>query len=149
MVLSALAERVSYIDAQIQVTTESLEKLNKTHEFLLQTHRKIKESGADSAATLALKIGVLETETQMKRIKMEVSNITKAIDISLAEEKMEKQMYVAEVEVQSLNKLAAKKNMLERNQMIHRQYMEMVVDSTIETLSTVNELMEIHGAIKR
>lgn len=149
MVLSELADRISFIDARIQVTSESFDGLNEIHEAILQTYQEMKKSGVESAATLALKIGVLETETQMKRIMMAVRNITKDIDISLRKEKMEKQIFVAEAELQSLNKVAVNEHILERKQMLQKQHMEMVVDSTIETISTVNELMEINGATTR
>jgi hypothetical protein len=149
MVLSELADRISFIDARIQVTSESFDGLNELHETILQTYQEMKKSGVESAATLALKIGVLETETQMKRIKMAARNITKDIDISLSKEKMEKQIFVAEAELQSLNKVRVNEHTLERKHMLQKQHMEMVVDSTIETISTVNELMEINGAITR
>jgi hypothetical protein len=131
------------------VTSESFDGLNELHETILQTYQEMKKSGVESAATLALKIGVLETETQMKRIKMAARNITKDIDISLSKEKMEKQIFVAEAELQSLNKVRVNEHTLERKHMLQKQHMEMVVDSTIETISTVNELMEINGAITR
>ena len=88
--MSTLADRINLIDAQIQATESSLDGLSIIHEDLLQNYRELNRSGVETMATLALNIGVLETETNMKRIKVEVKNITNAIDIALEKEKMEK-----------------------------------------------------------
>jgi transposase-like protein len=149
IVLSTLADRINLIDAQIQATESSLDGLSIIHEDLLQNYRELNRSGVETMATLALNIGVLETETNMKRIKVEVKNITNAIDIALEKEKMEKQTYVAEAEAQSLNKLTVNENVLERNRMIENKFLDSVIDSTIEIISTVNELMEMNRAMIR
>jgi hypothetical protein len=62
---------------------------------------------------------------------------------------MEKQTYVAEAEAQSLNKLTVNENVLERNRMIENKFLDSVIDSTIEIISTVNELMEMNRAMIR